>query len=101
MDEYDLERIGELVAAPITDEILEQLPKTISVGGDYSLLHLIKTNGYNIAEDTYMAQYDSNILGKGPHGRLFDDKPADALAKLWLYCKEHGLLPKTKEQEDA
>lgn len=79
--------VEEWVAAPMSDELLEQLPWYLVT--EYQDYDLIIRSG--------MAFYEAcnNVEDVIPHEYpLYPHKPsiADALAQLWLYCKEHNLL---------
>ncbi len=70
-------------SAPISDEILKELPKEIEYKFCYFLEILCLTSSYNIF-------YQSN---GGEELKEFDDKNlANALAKMWLYLKKEGYI---------
>lgn len=76
---------AELVAAPMTDELMEELPKVLehpATGGDYGL-----GITFDLESKTYSADYARSML---PHAK--DEKPVDALARLWLRCVENGYV---------
>lgn len=72
----------DAVAAPLSDELLEQLPM---IDNGY-FPHLFKPNR---AEPTskWCANY---YTGNHILHHVEAAKPADALAGLWLFCKENG-----------
>lgn len=71
---------NEFFAAPLSDELLEVLPFA-------SLMPAPKTGDFK-----YQAYAISLSRGIQPAHREYADKPADALAKLYLWCKEHNYV---------
>jgi hypothetical protein len=74
-------------AAPLSDELLEQLPaKYVLRDGDDYFLQIRKLgddSGYSAS--LYLT---SNLVGR----RFEADKPADALAELYCWCVEQGYI---------
>lgn len=78
-------------AAALSDELLEQLPK------EYKRKELVISCGED-TEKTYAGyaerdNYGYYTLDDNFYRDCFDaDKPADALAQLWLWCVENGYI---------
>jgi hypothetical protein len=70
------------IAAPLSDELLEQLPGQID--GIYDL-------GIWPGKDNRTLVGFAEPDG-GFQGDQYANKPADALAELWLWCKQEGHL---------
>lgn len=66
-------------AAPLSDELLEQLPKDVIIG---TYIYAPKV----------VAEYRHGE--RRGHGRSQKLHLANALAELWLWCKENGTLTK-------
>jgi len=89
-------REGEIVAAPLTDELLEQLPNVIENKDDAYPYYLLVQNPFTTDR---RAHYHTVGGGSGRLRTTLNDtaiavanKQCDALAELWLWCKEHGYL---------
>lgn len=80
------EAVDGWFAAPLSDELLEKLPAIIREYNPNKLLVVAKQES-----GSYWVAYDDTAN----HG-FFSDKPADALAGLWLWCKEQGYIDTTK-----
>ena len=91
---YGLYRAGNLlwvegssssIAAPLSDELLEQLPDYTKIfrknKGDEPRMSA-GVISQNVNDPTYVNGHVWRNAQKHP----------DSLAELWLYCKEHGLL---------
>lgn len=84
-------------AAPLSDELLEQLPRSIPskiYDGKKAELWLRKDDGKYFVW-YYVTGIEDVESDFGAHA----DMPANALAKLWLWAKENGhLKPKGSEE---
>jgi len=76
----------DLFAAPISDELLEQLPKLINRNQFLSLTYPI--NLWVACYTVTVAGRDGTKLKDMPTG----DTAVEALAQLYLWCAEHGYL---------
>jgi hypothetical protein len=76
------------VAAPLSDELLEQLP--VSVPDGQADNFFIMQRGRSGIFVGYPNSQGVTSLSK--FNPLDHDKPADALAELWLWCKQEGHL---------
>ena len=80
------EKVGYLTAAPLSDELLEQIPDTYEVKkGITGSFVMRKFKGIYVVG--YM--WAGSRIVYASHSA---DKPADALAELWLYCKENNYV---------
>lgn len=82
-------------AAPLSDEILEQLPKTIN---------LPNSKGVAFLETEWIKQDECHYDYRDGYGSVLDDLVAypihphnwyqntEALARLWLWCKAEGYI---------
>lgn len=73
--------IGEIFAAPTTDELFEELPSTIWVqkeDKEYRLRLEKMNNGF-------MVEYGDKV-------RIYEQSLPEALAQMWLWLKKQGLL---------
>lgn len=77
---------SEYNAAPLSDELLEQLPTYIALDEEMHA-HLEMTTAES--KGLRCEYIDGHNVC---YGAMYADKPADALASLWLWCKEHGYL---------
>lgn len=77
-------------AAPLSDELLEQLPQWLKLFRNDKHVYWA-----GMVSDGY---YNGKNWPDSAHAWFDSKKPADALAQLWLWCKENGHLP-TKEAE--
>lgn len=88
-------RFFRYIAAPLSDELLEQLPARLDRKDRSSWNLTIWKTEKNLDGDIhYSADYTEGMTVKMLVGKIWleQDKLADALALLWLYCKENGLL---------
>jgi hypothetical protein len=80
-------------AAPISDELLEQLPSKIEGVDASAWLHIVKTN--NGPEVAYS---DGSGLSHKDMPNMIDSLSLpNALAELWLWCKEKGYIAPTEK----
>jgi hypothetical protein len=75
------------IAAPLSDELLEQLPDVVNLDYGFVLTKSAHLGGYACG---FMDDNTSTTESRKA------DKPVDALAKLWLWCKENDHLPTLK-----
>lgn len=80
---------GKPIAAPISDEILEKLPKEVSPG--FIKYFLICTWKEEIPNVRYKNLDDQLLLGWRPGDKTFN-KLSDNVANLWLKLKEGGYI---------
>lgn len=87
---------NEFFAAPMTDELLEQLPTTIVLPNSKGRAYLeAQWSDYRTCRYDYRDGYGSVLddlvdFPDDPHN--WYKKNADALAYLWIWCKENGYL---------
>lgn len=72
------------ISAPISDEILKELPTILEL--EESLFFL----GINCLEGGYNAYYQTNCAAELIE--IFDTKLSNALAQVWLYLKKEGYI---------
>jgi hypothetical protein len=74
-----------IIAAPLSDEVLEQLPGSLDINGVFYQRYI-----YESATGLQCVKYEpvrEDILAQE-----YAESLPDALALMWLYCKEHNLL---------
>lgn len=76
VNKYELS--GQAVAAPLSDELLEQLFDALT----------LTIRSYESAMKTVVIEA---AAVRGHSATSAVGKPADALAELWLWCKEEGI----------
>lgn len=74
---------GSHIVAPLSDELLEQLPPTYTIKDTHCNLFMERIHN---ALDVKIMQLGTDIIWVD----FAREKPADALAELWLWCKENG-----------
>lgn len=81
---------NEFFAAPMTDELLEQLPARVKseLPNDLTLVKDVSNGQYYASYETI----DDDLVS------VDAAMPVDALAQLWLYCKANGHI-KAEEQQ--
>ena len=100
--------LGRSIAAPLSDELLEQLPEIVKdEDRPYAWRLEIKRLGSGVTvsytNDAWVRDNKSALKRKGYADSeidnmiyatmpVYSDKPADALAELWIWVKEHGYL---------
>lgn len=77
---WTTQEVKERMAAPMTDELLEQLP-------NYIQDNYLQIIAYG---DKYEATYQRIGGSRSWLVSESNNKPVDALAQLWLYCKANG-----------
>lgn len=86
--------IFDEVAAPLATEILEQLPEFIASSELFCPLHIIKCfTTHNKTVKGYEVYYFGGIFKDSlPDEPIFATTLPDALARMWIYLKENGLI---------
>lgn len=90
---------GESLATPLSDELLEQIPKEIA-GKRY--LHY--STGWKRGEPSVLWSYRTNdpYISAEEMGEFLDcsaDTSANSLALLWLWCKANGHLDRPDKED--
>lgn len=94
---------NEFFAAPMTDELLEQLPNVIEEGK--TVYYLLIQNPFTA--DRRAHYHTVGTKGGRLHASLNDSAigvaktQPEALAQLWLWLKDHGYIKTDKEKFDA
>jgi hypothetical protein len=77
--------------APISEEILKELPVSIYFDLNYYFLYITKDNIDN-HQVYYEKTTESGFKDHGLRFRIINEKLSNCLAKTWLYLKKEGYL---------
>lgn len=91
-DNYE---IGDNIAAPISDEVLEKLQKEIEIDGKYYWLTIYYTAGVFFAtyREAIMDESEGDYLGDQAFPtKMYEKFNPDIIASLWMKLKEGNYL---------